>query len=99
LINIIGSPSCVIFKDHILYDERLNWLVDVDFYNKLLFKNVFKNEIRVVNFANIKTNRNDNSITSTLDVVKLEKFEAKLLGIYSLVILFKIKHFIKKLIK
>lgn len=38
--NFIGAPSCAIFKkNNIFFDKNLKWLVDVDFYIRLLDKN------------------------------------------------------------
>ncbi len=36
--NIIGPPSCVIYKqnENIWFDKRLKWLVDIDFYMRYL---------------------------------------------------------------
>jgi glycosyltransferase involved in cell wall biosynthesis len=35
--NFIGAPSAVLFKNHgLFFDERLKWLVDVDFYMRIL---------------------------------------------------------------
>lgn len=40
LVNMIGAPSAVIFKNEGMYlDEELRWLVDIDFYIRLLQKN------------------------------------------------------------
>lgn len=40
LVNMIGAPSATIFKNEGMYlDEELKWLVDVDFYIRLLQKN------------------------------------------------------------
>lgn len=39
--NFIGSPSVTIFrrKANILFDNRLKWVVDIDFYIRILLKN------------------------------------------------------------
>ncbi len=52
MCNRIGSPSVVIFKNknNLLFDENLKWLVDIDFYIKVLTKNnkiAFLNEVLI----------------------------------------------------
>jgi len=44
--NFIGGPSSVLFpNDQLFFDERLIWLVDVDFYMQLFIKNYSANYI------------------------------------------------------
>ncbi len=41
--NIIGPPSCVLFpKTKIVFDKNIKWLVDVDFYIRLMVENNYK---------------------------------------------------------
>jgi len=39
--NYIGNPSCIVVRDSIddNYNKRLKWIVDIDFYIRLLLKN------------------------------------------------------------
>src|SRR5260221_2919727 len=39
--NFIGSPSATIYKEstRLVFDENLKWVVDIDFYIRLLFNN------------------------------------------------------------
>jgi len=41
--NIIGAPSATIFRrnTHEIFDQKLKWVVDIDFYIRLLKKNDF----------------------------------------------------------
>ncbi len=41
--NIVGAPSATIYRNYlgIEYDQRMKWLVDVDFYIRLLQKNIY----------------------------------------------------------
>jgi glycosyltransferase involved in cell wall biosynthesis len=41
--NLIGAPSATIFRNHknILFDPNLKWLVDLDFYIRMLQQNSF----------------------------------------------------------
>lgn len=43
--NFIGPPSCVIFpKSSLLFDEKIKWLVDIDFYIQCLLSFNYKLE-------------------------------------------------------
>lgn len=67
-LNILGPPSAFIYKNRNLkYDTKLKYLVDVDFYIRLLknydYKNIFIGE----NYFNIISSQNNkNSITKLL---------------------------------
>ena len=82
-INIIGSPSSLIIKKDIkiLYNPKLKWLVDVEFYYRL-FKIINYKDIRILNKrkALILSNQNyNNSITNKrkIDTKAFNKLKIK----------------------
>lgn len=73
--NFIGSPSATMYrKSAIVFDEKLKWLVDLDFYISILLKNkkvVFINEALITT-----TNAAAHQITnSCINNPKVELFE------------------------
>ena len=71
--NIVGSISNIVFKNkNILFNERLVWLVDVDFYYRLIKKS--KNNFLFLNKENIFSfYKYRNSISNKLTTKKLKK--------------------------
>jgi hypothetical protein len=69
VVNFIGPTACVISSTKLYYDNRLRWLVDVDYYFRL-----FKYSKKVKFLKNeVRTTFNKNSITSSLDQFELSK--------------------------
>ena len=71
--NVVGSISNIVFKNkNILFDKRLVWLVDVDFYYRLIKKSkknfLFLNQENILSFYKYR-----NSITNKLTNEKLKK--------------------------
>lgn len=64
-VNFLSTPSCLILSKNItdLYDNKLKWLVDVDFYIKLI--NKYSN---IINLKSVKVviGGDDTRITKTI---------------------------------
>ena len=71
LCNVIGPCSCVAFRrEHLTYfDSRLRWLVDVDWYYRLLKgrRRTFVDSLHVDSF-----NDHDDKITNRIDIKQTE---------------------------
>ena len=71
LCNVIGPCSCVAFRrEHLIYfDSRLRWLVDVDWYYRLLKgrRRTFVDSLHVDSF-----NDHDDKITNRIDIKQTE---------------------------
>ena len=67
-LNIIGPPSSIIYKKcDLKYDDNFRYLVDVDFYIRLILKfNLKKILIGNNNYNLISSQNNNNSITKLL---------------------------------
>ena len=67
-LNVIGPPSALIYKkNNLIYDKKLKFLVDIDFYIRLL--KYFKSENILLaknNYNLISSQNNKSSITSSL---------------------------------
>lgn len=112
LCNVIGPCSCIAFKrEHITdFDNRLNWLVDVDWYYRLLKRKSrkFLDHLHINSF-----NDHEDKITNQIDVKQSEvkdiailnikyKYHLLLRGclfINKMVMLYNLKGIIKKLIR
>lgn len=112
LCNVIGPCSCVAFsREHITdFDNRLNWLVDVDWYYRLLRgkRRLFLDGLHIDSF-----NDHEDKITNQIDVKQSEvkdiavlsaKYKCHLLlrcclFINKMVMLYDLKGVIKKLIR
>jgi len=75
--NFIGSPSATIYKKStgLVFDENLKWVVDIDFYIRLLFKNrkfVYSEEPLVITYEAI--DRITNSCINNKEVEIFEYF-------------------------
>lgn len=70
--NIIGPCGCFINNQKMFFNTNLKWLVDVDFYLRIINKLVDKKKSITLNSnCSIKTYDNDSSITSKIDVSKI----------------------------
>ena len=112
LCNVIGPCSCVAFKRaHITdFDNRLNWLVDVDWYYHLLKgkRRKFLDSLHIDSF-----NDHEDKITNQIDVKQSEANDIAVLNvkykyhpllrcclfINKMVMLYDLKGIIKKIIR
>ena len=79
--NIIGPPSSLIYKKNkVLYNEKIKYLVDVEFYIRLFKFFNYKNIFIGINYFNLLSSQNNsNSITNLIRkeirrIKKKEKF-------------------------
>ena len=75
--NRIGAPSVIIFRNglNIFFDKNLKWLVDIDFYIRLILKN---NNIAFINEELINIGLQENRLTdSCINEEDLEEKEKK----------------------
>lgn len=77
LRNTIGSPSCVVIKKEKCpkFDERLKWIVDLDWYYKILNKKKLVIEFTKLNYISVnRTNSISNKIKSNVaEINNLER--------------------------
>jgi glycosyltransferase involved in cell wall biosynthesis len=86
--NIIGAPSATIYRNRlgIEYDQRMKWLVDIDFYIRVLQQNpsfIFSQEALVVttsgaNHQITNTSENNAEVEMLEYVILYKKIESKL---------------------
>ena len=98
LCNVIGPCSCIAFKrEHITdFDNRLNWLVDVDWYYRLLKgrRRKFLDHLHINSF-----NDHEDKITNQIDVKQSEVKDIAILNIkYKYHLLLRCCLFINKMV-
>lgn len=91
--NIIGPTACVITNQRERFNSKLQWLVDVDYYVKLIKA---ARSIKF-HFTAVQSVPNDRSITNSIDHYILTLREARLLGVGSLgLMLLRFKYYLKR---
>lgn len=74
-INTLGSPSAIAFenKDPLMFDEKLNWIIDCEWYMRMFDK--YGNP-SIINDVNVVIGIGDHQTTSTLpDEIKQKEVE------------------------
>ena len=82
-LNILGPPSILIYKKCFLkYDPNLRYLVDIDFYFRILEKFYSKRVICIKGSYNLLSSQNNNhSITNTINkkIYHIKKIERQII--------------------